>query len=149
MKYDLFRLFPIQLLSVTLLLSSCAPATVPSANVHAPTIAATSPGIPSGFALSDGSRPLTFPAAFGAHEDFRTDWWYYTGNLQPSERRHFGLELTIFRVSLLSPVFCSFRAEGYPPGSALTIWTSFPFGSEPGTRTARSIPRPARRLEDY
>src|SRR5687768_6024820 len=103
-NYDLFRLFPILLLSVTLLLSSCAPATVPSANVHAPTMAATSPGIPSGFALSDGSRPLTFPADFGAHEDFRTEWWYYTGNLQTSERRHFGFELTIFRVSLLSPI---------------------------------------------
>ena len=103
MIYYPFRLFSILLLSVTLLLSSCAPATVPSANVQVPTIAATSPGIPSGFALSDGSRPLTFPADFGAHEDFRTEWWYYTGNLQTSEGRHFGFELTIFRVSLLSP----------------------------------------------
>ena len=103
MIYYPFRLFSILLLSVTLLLSSCAPATVPSANVQVPTIAAISPGIPSGFALSDGSRPLTFPADFGAHEDFRTEWWYYTGNLQTSEGRHFGFELTIFRVSLLSP----------------------------------------------
>ena len=103
MIYYLSRLFSILLLSVTLLLSSCAPATVASANVQVPTIESTSPGIPSGFTMADGSRPLTFPADFGAHEDFRTEWWYYTGNLQTSEGRHFGFELTIFRVSLLPP----------------------------------------------
>ena len=59
--------------------------------------------IPEGFAYADGSRPLTFPEDFGAHEDFRTEWWYYTGNLQTPEGRHFGFELTIFRVSLLPP----------------------------------------------
>jgi len=56
-----------------------------------------------GFVAADGSRPLTFPADFGAHPDFRTEWWYYTGNLQTSEGRHFGFELTIFRVGLLPP----------------------------------------------
>jgi predicted secreted hydrolase len=96
-------LFSILLLSVTLLLSACAPATVASAEVQVPTIAPTSPGIPAGFAMADGSRPLTFPEDFGVHEDFRTEWWYYTGNLQTSEGRHFGFELTIFRVSLLPP----------------------------------------------
>ncbi|HJR79895.1 MAG TPA: lipocalin-like domain-containing protein [Anaerolineales bacterium] len=59
--------------------------------------------IPPGFRAADGSRPLTFPEDFGAHEDFRTEWWYYTGNLQTPQRRHFGFELTIFRVSLLPP----------------------------------------------
>ena len=99
----LSRLFSILLLSVTLLLSSCAPATVASANVQVPTIESTSAGIPSSFAMADGSRLLTFPEDFGVHEDFRTEWWYYTGNLQTSEGRHFGFELTIFRVSLLPP----------------------------------------------
>jgi predicted secreted hydrolase len=51
----------------------------------------------------DGSHSLTFPADFGAHSDFRTEWWYYTGNLQTSEARHFGFELTIFRVGLVPP----------------------------------------------
>jgi len=53
--------------------------------------------------LADGSRSLTFPADFGAHEDFQTEWWYYTGNLQTFEGRHFGFELTIFRIGLLPP----------------------------------------------
>jgi predicted secreted hydrolase len=46
---------------------------------------------------------LSFPQDFGAHEDFRTEWWYYTGNLQTPDGRPFGFELTIFRVGLLSP----------------------------------------------
>ena len=61
--------------------------------------------IPPGFVAADGSRPLTFPQDFGAHPEFRTEWWYYTGNLDTPEpeRRHFGFELTIFRVGLLPP----------------------------------------------
>jgi len=56
-----------------------------------------------GFTPVDGSHVLTFPQDFGAHEDFRTEWWYYTGNLETPEGRHFGFELTIFRVGLLPP----------------------------------------------
>lgn len=95
-----FRLF---LISLALLLVSCAPAKLPAAEVQAPDIADASADIPPGFTIADGSRPLTFPEDFGAHEDFRTEWWYYTGNLQTPEGRHFGFELTIFRVGLLPP----------------------------------------------
>ena len=87
--------------SVFVLLTSCVPATVPSAEVQVPDSATLDAEIPPGFQAADGSRPLTFPQDFGAHEDFRTEWWYYTGNLQTSEGRHFGFELTIFRVGLL------------------------------------------------
>ena len=66
-------------------------------------VASINADIPSGFVAADGSRPLTFPEDFGAHEDFRTEWWYYTGNLQTPEGRHFGFELTVFRVGLLPP----------------------------------------------
>lgn len=103
MLLSLFRLFSILLFSTTILLSSCVPATVPSSEVQVPTVATTGAKFPPGFAMADGSRPLTFPQDFGAHEEFRTEWWYYTGNLNTSERRHFGFELTIFRVSLLPP----------------------------------------------
>jgi predicted secreted hydrolase len=82
------------------LLVSCAPSTAPSAEVQVPVV---TPTIPPGFVPADGSRLLTFPADFGAHSDFRTEWWYYTGNLQTPEGRHFGFELTIFRVGLLPP----------------------------------------------
>ena len=82
-------------------LTACAPATAPSAEVQIPDVSGLNEEIPAGFVAADGSRPLTFPQDFGAHEDFRTEWWYYTGNLQTTEGRHFGFELTIFRVGLL------------------------------------------------
>jgi predicted secreted hydrolase len=94
------RLFILLLL---LLISSCTPAASPSSSVQVPAVQALSSQVPAGFAVADGSRPLTFPQDFGAHEDFRTEWWYYTGNLQTSESRPFGFELTIFRVGLLPP----------------------------------------------
>ena len=81
--------------------SSCTPANIPSAQVQLPDAPELTSDIPPGFAMADGSRPLTFPQDFGEHEDFRTEWWYYTGNLQTPQGRHFGFELTIFRVSLL------------------------------------------------
>ncbi|MDX2269757.1 MAG: lipocalin-like domain-containing protein [Bryobacter sp.] len=37
-----------------------------------------------------------FPRDHFSHADFRTEWWYYTGNLD-SRGRHFGFELTFFR----------------------------------------------------
>jgi len=84
----------------SLLLVSCTSATTPSAQIQAPAVIGT---VPPGFVIADGSRPLTFPADLGAHSDFRTEWWYYTGNLQAPEGQHFGFELTIFRVGLLPP----------------------------------------------
>ena len=100
-KYSMFRFSTLFIL--LLFLMACTPATVPSAELQAPAVATINAEIPPGFAASDGSRVLTFPKDFGPHEDFRTEWWYYTGNLQTPEGRHFGFELTIFRVGLLPP----------------------------------------------
>jgi predicted secreted hydrolase len=41
-------------------------------------------------------RPLRFPRDFGAHPEFRTEWWYATGVLQAGRER-FGFQLTFFR----------------------------------------------------
>ncbi len=38
-----------------------------------------------------------FPQDFGAHPDFQTEWWYYTGNLTAADGRRFGFQFTIFR----------------------------------------------------
>ena len=97
------RLFLLVAVFLALLQVSCAPAAVPSAEVLVPDGANIIEEIPPGFVAADGSRPLTFPEDFGAHPDFRTEWWYYTGNLQTSRGRQFGFELTIFRVGLLPP----------------------------------------------
>ncbi|QBQ55344.1 lipocalin-like domain-containing protein [Nitrosococcus wardiae] len=45
-------------------------------------------------------RAFSFPQDHGPHPDFKNEWWYYTGNLKTGEGRHFGYELTIFRVAM-------------------------------------------------
>jgi predicted secreted hydrolase len=44
--------------------------------------------------------PIQFPQDLGPHEDYQTEWWYYTGNLETEAGRPFGYELTIFRRGL-------------------------------------------------
>jgi predicted secreted hydrolase len=43
----------------------------------------------------------TFPRDHGAHPHFKTEWWYFTGNLQEAQggasARKFGYQLTLFR----------------------------------------------------
>lgn len=63
-----------------------------------------------GYARALEPRPFSFPADHGPHPDFRTEWWYFTGNLATPEGRRFGFQLTFFR-SALAP-----RME--PRGSA-------------------------------
>jgi predicted secreted hydrolase len=46
---------------------------------------------------------LQFPDDFGAHPDYQTEWWYYTGNLDTPDSRHFGYQLTFFRRALAPP----------------------------------------------
>ena len=38
-----------------------------------------------------------FPRDHGSHDDFRTEWWYYTGHLTTKNGRPFGYQLTFFR----------------------------------------------------
>jgi predicted secreted hydrolase len=38
-----------------------------------------------------------FPRDHFEHPDFRTEWWYYTGNLRSLEGKRFGFELVFFR----------------------------------------------------
>ena len=42
------------------------------------------------------ARAMEFPRDFGAHPDFRTEWWYITGHAT-SGAREFGFQLTFFR----------------------------------------------------
>ena len=39
----------------------------------------------------------SFPRDHFEHPDFRTEWWYYTGNLTDSAGQRFGFELVFFR----------------------------------------------------
>ena len=51
----------------------------------------------SSFARATGPQPLNFPADYGPHPDYQTEWWYYTGNLTGEDGRHFGYQFTLFR----------------------------------------------------
>jgi len=46
---------------------------------------------------------LSFPLDNGPHPDFQTEWWYYTGNLDTANGRHFGYQLTFFRRAIIPP----------------------------------------------
>jgi predicted secreted hydrolase len=52
------------------------------------------------FARATQPRDLVFPRDHGSHDDFRNEWWYFTGNVEDSARRRFGFELTFFRIGL-------------------------------------------------
>ncbi len=57
---------------------------------------------PSGFTRASAGTPILLPADQGAHPDYQTEWWYFTGNLasdaDPSQR--WGYQFTIFRRAL-------------------------------------------------
>ena len=44
-----------------------------------------------------------FPRDHRAHSDFKTEWWYFTGNLFDETGRRFGYELTFFRQGIIPP----------------------------------------------
>lgn len=52
------------------------------------------------FSRALAPRDLVFPADHGPHNDFQTEWWYYTGNLSAADGRRFGYQFTVFRRAL-------------------------------------------------
>jgi predicted secreted hydrolase len=57
-------------------------------------------GETAGFARATSPRKFVFPADHGPHPDFRTEWWYVTGNLTFASGERFGIQLTFFRSTL-------------------------------------------------
>jgi predicted secreted hydrolase len=45
-------------------------------------------------------RSWSFPLDHGSHPEYRTEWWYFTGNLEDGSGTPYGYQLTIFRVGL-------------------------------------------------
>jgi len=64
----------------------------------------------TGYARVTGPRPFRFPADHGAHPDYRSEWWYFTGNVDTPDGRPFGVQLTFFRFAL-APSMPSRRSE--------------------------------------
>lgn len=66
----------------------------------------------SGYSRAVKPWDWEFPQDFGQHPDFQTEWWYYTGNVQTNDGRHFGYQFTIFRRAISPPDTIS--SEGTP-----------------------------------
>jgi predicted secreted hydrolase len=49
------------------------------------------------FRLATEGYRYAFPRDHGSHQEFRTEWWYYTGQVMTKDGRPFGYELTFFR----------------------------------------------------
>jgi predicted secreted hydrolase len=84
---------------VALLVTGCAPAAgngIASANV----VAALSGKVDEGFARAYQPIPLVFPRDHGAHPQYQTEWWYYTGNLADAQGNQYGFQFTLFRSAL-------------------------------------------------
>ncbi|MBN1237873.1 MAG: carotenoid 1,2-hydratase [Gammaproteobacteria bacterium] len=73
-------------------------------------------GDSDGFARATVPRAFEFPADHGGHPEYRSEWWYFTGNVFGSDRRHYGFELTFFRYAL---------ADEPPPGPS--AWSTNQF----------------------
>jgi predicted secreted hydrolase len=44
-----------------------------------------------------GPWDWSFPRDHGAHPPFKSEWWYFTGNVHDAQGRRFGYQLTLFR----------------------------------------------------
>lgn len=103
------------LLALALRLERPAPAAPVAAELDV--AAAMAGGDPSGFLRAEAPRDFDFPADHGAHDGFRTEWWYFTGNLRAPDGRTLGYQLTLFR-NALAPA----RPEGGSDLRAQHVW---------------------------
>lgn len=54
---------------------------------------------PPQFAQVTPGHAISFPADYGAHPGFRTEWWYATGWLQTPDKKPLGFQITFFRIA--------------------------------------------------
>ncbi len=60
-------------------------------------------GADSSFAPALPGYDFEFPRDHGAHDEYQTEWWYYTGQLEADDGRRYGFEVTFFRVGIVPP----------------------------------------------
>lgn len=84
---------------LTIVLASCGNAGPAAIQSHISAVQAVGGG-GAGFAKVTEPRAFSFPRDHGAHQQYATEWWYYTGNLAAQDGRRFGYQLTFFRFGL-------------------------------------------------
>jgi predicted secreted hydrolase len=55
------------------------------------------PAIAADWKIAEPGWKYEFPRDHHAHREFKTEWWYFTGNLFDKDGHRFGYELTFFR----------------------------------------------------
>ena len=88
-------------LPLLLVFAACGPSG-PEADQGVTRLLSTLQGTALGVEQAGRSTSLEFPKDHASHPGFRTEWWYFTGNLTGSNRApgDFGFQLTFFRNGL-------------------------------------------------
>lgn len=60
-------------------------------------LASAAPSAEPAWSVARPGWTYQFPRDHHAHRDFKTEWWYFTGNLAAGDGREFGYQLTFFR----------------------------------------------------
>lgn len=55
------------------------------------------------FKLALPGYKYQFPRDHASHDEFKTEWWYYTGHLKSVAGKKYGFELTFFRIGVEEP----------------------------------------------
>lgn len=96
-SYALRAWFPLLLCLLTVV--GCTARTTPDLT-SATVVEALRFGDDAAYARPLSPREFIFPQDHGPHTEYRTEWWYYTGNLVSAEGAQFGYQLTFFRSAL-------------------------------------------------
>ena len=89
----------ISILLIGLVIAACTPTNPPL--IGQSSAVQSAGGIATaGFARATAPHEFVFPLDHGPHPEYAIEWWYYTGNLDSAQGRHFGYQLTFFRIGL-------------------------------------------------
>lgn len=58
---------------------------------------------PAKYKLALPGYKYSFPRDHASHDEFKTEWWYYTGHLKAEDGSRYGYELTFFRSAMNPP----------------------------------------------
>jgi predicted secreted hydrolase len=67
------------------------------------------------YEIAQPGYTFAFPRDHFNHEDYQTEWWYYTGNVKSADGHRFGFELTFFRQGVS-------RADSSHPWFVNDVW---------------------------
>jgi predicted secreted hydrolase len=105
------RLKMVRILSAVALVIAMAAAVVPLVAKRDPpassfavgALAALWPGDADGYAVASGPWRLRFPADHGAHPDYRTEVWNFSGTLTAAKNGEYGFQLAFMRLGVVPP----------------------------------------------